>query len=330
MKIRSVLVSAVAGLLLSMGTASAAEYTMRLSHQFPPAHHTAINLEQFAKEVAQETDGAVEVQIFGAAQLFKPAQHHAAVAGGEIESAVILSLQWGSTIPLMSVSIIPYLMSAPEKQQGFLKSDAAKLLDQKMLERGVRNIAWLVDANDLLITSSARLLDSPEKFDGVKIRGLNRMFDYGLEAMGAVPVTMPGSEVYQALQTGVVDAGITGVPAAYARKFYEVQSYGAASAGLLVFDNLVVNPAWWDGLPEDVRAGIERAADAAVQRSLILHDGVAPEDLAKLVDAGMEAVALTPEQVEAMKNAMQPAVREQFLKVTGDEGQKLIDLIEGL
>lgn len=53
---------------------------MRLSHQFPPAHHTAVNLEQFAKEVAQETDGTVEVQIFGAAQLFKPAQHHAAVA----------------------------------------------------------------------------------------------------------------------------------------------------------------------------------------------------------------------------------------------------------
>ena len=61
--------------------AQAADVTMRLSHQFPPAHHSAKNLEQFAAEVKANTGGKVEVQIFGAAQLYKPAQHHAAVAG---------------------------------------------------------------------------------------------------------------------------------------------------------------------------------------------------------------------------------------------------------
>src|SRR3546814_1497699 len=94
---------------------------------------------------------------------------------------------------------------------------------------------------------------------------LNKLFDSGLSAMGAIPVSMPGSEVYQALQTRVIDAALTGVQAASSRKFYEVQDYGAATAIFVVFDNLVVNPEWWDGLPEDVRAGITRAADKAVQ-----------------------------------------------------------------
>src|SRR3546814_4373649 len=119
--------------------------------------------------------------------------------------------------------------------------------------------------------------------------------------MGAVPVSMPGSVVYQALQTGVIDAGLTGVQAASARRYYEVQKYGAAAPTFLVFDNLVVNPAWWDSLPKDVRAGIQRAADEAVQASLITYDGVNPADMKKLTDAGMDAVVLTPAQIEAMK-----------------------------
>ena len=132
----------------------AADYTMRLSHQFPPTHHTALRLEQFAKDVSAATGGKVEVQLFGGAQLFKPQQHHAAVAGGEIESAIILNLQWGGTLPEMSIALIPYLISSPKAQKAFISSDAAKFLDDKMLALGVKNIAWIVDANDLIFTSN--------------------------------------------------------------------------------------------------------------------------------------------------------------------------------
>ncbi len=319
-----------ATLMLSAGLAQAAEYTMRISHQFPPSHHTAKLMEQFAKNVAAETKGKAEVQLFGAAQLFKPQQQHAAVASGQVEAALILSIQWGGTIPEMAVTQIPFLMSTPAKQKAFIGSKPAQILDEKMAEKGVKNIGWIVDTNDLIFTSSNHLLDAPEKFKGVKIRGLNKLFDAGLIAMGAVPVSMPGSEVYQALQTRVVDAGLTGVQAASARRYYEVQPYGAATAIFLVFDNLVVNPAWWDGLPKDVQAGIQRAADEAVQASLITHDGVNPADMKKLTDAGMDAVVLTPDQIQALKAVMQPAVRDAFLKSTGDEGRELIKLIDGL
>src|SRR3546814_18947718 len=101
---------------MSTGLARAADYTMRISHQFPPSHHTAKLMQQFAKNVATETGGKVEVQLFGAAQLFKPQQQHAAVASGQIESAIILSIQWGGTIPEMAVTQIPYFMSSPEKR----------------------------------------------------------------------------------------------------------------------------------------------------------------------------------------------------------------------
>jgi C4-dicarboxylate-binding protein DctP len=310
--------------------ATAADFTMRISHQFPPTHHSAINMEQFKKDVAELTKGRVEVQTFGAAQLFKPNQNHPAVASGKVEAALILSFQWGGTIPEMSVTIIPYMMTSVAKQKAFIKSDAAKLLDAKMAEKGVTNIAWIVDTNDGIFTSSGKPLVTPADFAGVKIRGLNKLFDEGLVAMGASPSAMPGSEVYQALQTGVIDAGFTGVEAAYSRKFYEVQKFGVASNIILAFDNLVVNPAWWKGLPADVRAAVQKAADMAVARSIRKTDGVPPENIKILNDNGMKAIALTKAQEKAMADAMQPAVKKEFLRQTAPDGVKLIEALDKL
>src|SRR3990172_9503643 len=245
---------------------------MRISHQLPPTHHTSVNLDQFAKDVKAATKGRVEVQNFGSAQLFKPNQNHPAVASGKIEAAIILNFQWGGTIPEMSVSIIPYLMTSVAKQKAFLRSDAAKLLDAKMAAKGVENIAWIVDTNDGIFTSSNKPLVKPADFVGVKIRGLNKLFDAGLSAMGAAPSAMPGSEVYQALQTGVLDAGFTGVKAADSRKFYEVQKCGVASNIILAYDNLIVDPAWCDKLPAAAKKGILDAVASAEARAIPAAD----------------------------------------------------------
>ncbi len=326
---RRTLVAAALGLGIA-GPASAADFTMRISHQFPPTHHTALNLAQFEKDVEAATRDKVDVQLFGAAQLFKPNQNHPAVASGKIEAAAILSFQWGGTIPEMSVSIIPYLMTSAAKQKAFIGSEASKMLDAKMAARGVKNIAWIVDTNDGIFTSSKKPLAAPADFAGLKIRGLNKLFDAGLAAMGAQASSMPGSEVYQALQTGVLDAGFTGVQAANSRKFYEIQKYGVASNIILAFDNLVVNPAWWDGLPADVRGAIQQAADKAVQRSLHKTDGVPAENIKVLNEKGMQAIVLTKAQEKVMADAMQPAVKKEFLSEAGADGEKLLQLIDKL
>ena len=323
---------AVAAALATAGvlnTALAADITMRLSHQFPPAHHSAKNLEQFAADVKALSGGKVEVQIFGAAQLFKPNQHHTAVAGGKLESAIMLNFQWGGTIPEMSVTLIPYLMSRVELMKKFVGSDAAKLLDAKMEAKGVKNIAWIVDANDGIFTSAKHPLVTPADFKGVKIRGLNKLFDAGLVAMGAAPAAMPGSEVYQALQTGVIDAGFTGVQAANSRKFYEVQKFGVASSIILAYDVLVVNPDWWAKLPADARQAIEAAVKKAEARAMPSSDDIPAERITVLRDKGMNVTVLTPAQEKVMADAMQPAVIKAF-EEAGPDAVKLIQMLKKL
>jgi C4-dicarboxylate-binding protein DctP len=317
-----------AALLCSLG-AWAADYTMRISHQFPPTHQTARALDQFAADVKASTGGKVEVQIFGAEQLFKANQQHAAVARGQVEAAAIVSFGWGGTIPEMNVMTIPFLMTHAGQLKKFPTSDAARLLDEKMAAKGVKNIAWLVDANDAIVTSAKAPLLKPEDFKGVKIRGISKLFDNGLTAMGASPSAMPGSEVYQALQTGVIDAGITSCAAAYSRRYYEVQKFGVASAMLTAYETLVVNPAWWEKLPAEMQKNLMAAAHKAEATLLPTSDEVAPEDVKRLRDKGMQVTVLTKEQEKALAAVMQPPVIKAFGESSPD-GAKLIGMIQKL
>lgn len=318
----------LATLALSVG-ARAADYTMRISHQYPPTHQVAKALAQFAEAVKTNTHDKVEVQAFGANQLFKPDQNHAAVARGQIEAAAILNFQWGGTIPEMTVTSIPYLITRAEQLQRFPGSQAARLLTAKMEEKGVHPIAWMVDANDGIFTSNKKPLVAPADFQGIKIRGLNKLFDNGLRAMGASPTSMPGSELYQALQTGVIDAGFTGVDAAFSRRFYEVQKFGAASSIITAYSNLVVNPAWWAKLPEDAKKGILDAAHQAEQTLLPTSDNIPAASIQQLRDKGMQVTVLDKAQQEAMAQAMQPAVIKAFVDSSPD-GAKLIELVKKL
>lgn len=320
--------TAVAALCVSVG-AFAADFTMRISHQYPPTHQVARALDQFAADVKADTSGKVEVQVFGSEQLFKAGQNHAAVARGQVEAAAILGFQWGGTIPEMNVMSIPFLMTHAAQLKKFPSSEAATLLNAKMEEKGVKPIAWMVDANDGIFTSAKAPLVKPDDFKGVKIRGLNKLFDNGLIAMGATPAAMPGSEVYQALQSGVIDAGFTGVQAAYARRFYEVQKFGAASSIITAYSNLVVNPAWWSKLPDDAKKGVLAAAHKAEATLLPKTDGIPAEWIQQLRDKGMNVTVLTKAQEQALADAMQPAVEKAFIASSPD-GAKLLALIKGL
>ncbi len=327
MQLRSVLLCIL--LFALTGVAHADTVVMRISHQLPPGHHIAQLVERFAEDVAARTDGRVEVQIFGANQAFAPDQNHPAVARGQVEAALSVNFQWGNTIPELNVVTIPYYFTDLSRIQAFPGSELAGILEEKLLERGVRNIAWLYTTRQSIFTSSGKPLITVDDFQGVKIRGLNRLVDEGLIAAGAAPAAMPGSEVYQALQTRVIDAGLTDVSAAYSRKFFEVQDYGTVAPFFTVYFHLYVNPGWWDGLDEDLRTAIQAAATQAEQDAIALTEQTAEEAIGMLQAEGMQLHLQDAAEVEAFKAVMQPPVIEAFLASSPDAA-KIIEAADQL
>ena len=313
---------------LALATSAAAQpVVMRISHQVPPAHHMTKLLESFAADVKTRTNGGVEVQLYGSEQLAKAAENFPQVARGTIEAAMSVNFQWGTTIPEMSATLIPYAMSDLERIKRFPASEARKFLDAKLEQRGVHSVAWLYITRQTIITSSKRPIVAIDDFKGVKIRGLNSMTDKGLAAAGAAPSAMPGSEVYQALQSGVLDAGLTDVSAGYSRKYYEVQKYGTVGPIFTIYFHMYANPAWWAKLKPEHRQAIEAAASKVEAEAIGVTEATADAAIRDLQGKGMTIHLQTPQEQAAWRAVMEKPVRDAFLQTAPEGGPKIIELL---
>jgi tripartite ATP-independent transporter DctP family solute receptor len=328
---------AVAALILTAGAipilaagAAGAQTTMRISHQVPTGHHMHKLLESFKAEVEKNTGGAVHVQLFPAEQAFKAAENHPAVARGAIEAAMAVNFQWGGTIPEMNVTTIPYLFTDLERIKKFPGSEAAKLLERKLEAKGVKNVAWLYITRQSIFTSGKKPIVKIEDFKGLKVRGLNAIADAGLTAVGAAPSAMPGSEVYQALESGVLDAGLTDLSAAVSRKFFEVQKFGTVTPYFSVYFHMYVNPAWWGKLTADQRTGIEKAAQKTEVDAIGVTEATAAAAVGELRAKGMNIHVQTADEQKAWHAAMQKPVIDAFTKAAPEDGTRIIELLSKL
>jgi TRAP-type C4-dicarboxylate transport system substrate-binding protein len=323
------ILAAVALSATSLTPAAFAQQKMRCSHQLPPAHHIARVIDRWAKEVETLSEGEIDVQIFGADSLVGADDNIIAVAKGDIECAFSVNFQWGKTLPIMNVTLAPYAFGDLDMWRKWPTSEAADFLAEKLLEKGVRNIAWLFTTNTSVFTSNSKPLVAPADFEGMKIRGLVPAFNASLEALGASPVSMPGSEVYQALATGVIDGGLTDVAAAVSRKYYEVQKYFTVTPVISVYVHGYVNPRWYDGLSDKAKAALKEAGDKAAVWAIEASEKAAAAAPDQLREKGVTVHVATDEENAALKAVMRPAFDKAFSAEDADS-QKLIELLRQL
>lgn len=317
-----------AGLAVTIAMPAAAQNaTMRVSHPVPPAHHLSKLLEGFAADVKARSNGTVDVQLFGAEQLAKSPENFPAVARGSFEAGVVVNFQWGNTIPEMSALTIPYFFTELDRIKKFATSDARRFLDSKLEARGVKSVMWLYITRQSIVTSGKKPIVQPDDFKGVKIRGLNALTDNALTAVGAAPSAMAGAEVYQALQSGVLDAGLTDVSAGYSRRYYEVQKFGTVAPYFTVYFHLFTNPAWWNKLTPAQRQAIEAAAAKAEQDAIAVTEQTAEDAVRDLQGKGMTIHLQTPAETAAWKARMEKPVIDAFLKTAPDGGARIIELL---
>lgn len=325
-------ISTIAAMTLVAASTAAAQAAslMRCSHQLPPTHHVAKVIDRWAAEVEKLSGGDLKVQIFGADSLVKANGNILAVAKGNIECAFSVNFQWGKTLPLMNVTLAPFSMSSIDAWRKWPNSEAAKFLEEKLAAKGVKNMVWLFQTNSSVFTSNRKPLIAPHDFKEVKIRGLGYPFDDSLIAMGAVPTTLPGSEVYQALATGVIDAGLTDVAAAYSRKYYEVQKYMTVTPVLSVYFHGYVNPSFYNSLSAKSKAALKKAGEEAAGWAIDAAQEAVKDAPAELKAKGVNLHVATAAENAALKAAMRPAFDKAFAKQTGADGKKLLELVDKL
>jgi C4-dicarboxylate-binding protein DctP len=178
-----------------------------------------------------------------------------------------------------------------------------KELFKKLESKGIIGLGYW--DNGFKQMSANKPLRTPADFRGLKIRiQSSKVLDGQMRALGATPQVMAFSEVYQALQTGVVDGQENTWSNIYTQKFNEVQKYITVSNHGVIEYAVIVNKKFWDGLPADIRTILDGAMKDATNYANDIAKKENDEALEKIKAAGKsEIITLTPEQKNAWKKA---------------------------
>ena len=326
---KMVWITVVSLFLLFSAQAMAAPYKMRLSHQMPESHFLAREIQDFKVQVEKATNGQVIVEIYPAAQAFKPNELIPAVVGGSIESGLAINFQWSGMIPAMDTFIIPFLLTDIGLIEKAMDGEVGAKFDSMLQAKGVVPIMWLLQTTRNVYTSNEKVLKLPEDFKGKKMRGSSKIMNLGSEALGASSMPISGPEVYTALQRGTLDIGLTGPGAALQRHYYEVQKYGTVASTFSTIHVVFVNAAFWNSLPPDLQKTVREVASGIQKKGY----AVSREEIQKSIDELSKKMTIhiqTPEEEAAWRAVMVQPALDYYKSKTGQEGEELITLIENL
>jgi C4-dicarboxylate-binding protein DctP len=213
--------------------------------------------------------------------------------------------------------ILPDLTTLRKVTDGPLGARLLKLLDNK----GMTGLAYW--DNGFKEMSANRKLITPADYKGVKFRiQSSKVLEAQFRALGSIPQVMAFGEVYQALQTGVVDGQENTWSNIYTQKMHEVQKYATVTNHGYIGYVVVVNKKFWDGLPADIRTQLDKAMKEATAFGNGQSQKENDDALEAIKKAGKtEIITLTPEQDAAMRKAMEPVYKDVASRV----GQPLID-----
>jgi C4-dicarboxylate-binding protein DctP len=277
------------------------------------------------KELAEKyTNGKVKVEVYPNSSLYKDKEELEALQLGSVQILAPSISKFGPLgVKEFDVFDLPFLMVDDTRARKMYASPMMGDLNKKLEAKGVEPLAYWDNGAHVYTCNKPLLM--PDDFKGLKMRIQgSKVLDAVAREMGAIPQIMAFGELYQALQTGVVD-GEDNVPSnILTQKFYEVQKYLTVSYHGRLTYALITNKKWWDGLPADVRAGL----DKAVKETTVFFNDTAAKDnadaLAKIKASGKIQVH---EQTPAEKKAWIAKLMPVHVEMQKRFGKDFIDKV---
>src|SRR6516162_1640318 len=259
--------ASIAALVLAGSPAMAADgpIVIKFSHVVASDTPKGKAADKFKELAEKYTDGKVKVEVYPNSTLYKDKEELEALQLGAVQMLAPSNSKFGPIgIKEFEVFDLPYILpdlkTLRKVTDGPLGARLLKLLDAK----GMTGLAYW-DNGFKQMTANKKLVQ-PSDFKGLKFRiQSSKVLEAQFRALGAIPQVMAFSEVYQALQTGVVDGQENTWSNIYTQKMHEVQKYVTQTNHGYIGYVVVVNKKFWDGLPADIRAGCEKAMKEATE-----------------------------------------------------------------
>ncbi len=302
----------MATLLLGSQAVLAAEpIVIKFSHVVATDTPKGQAAEYFKKLVEERTKGQVKIQIYPNSQLYKDKEELEALQMGSVQMLAPTTSKFGPMgFKEFEVFDMPYVFMNEDQVHKVTRGPVGNSLMQKLESRGIKGLAFW--DNGFRVFSANKPLKVPADIKGQKIRiNSSKVNQAIIQSVGALPQTMALSEVYQAMQTGVVDGADGNVSNLYTQKQYEVQKYVVDTRHSYSGYAVVVNKPFWDKLPPDIRTTLE----SAMRDATVYNDQMAEKDtnLAyERIKASGKTQVYVPSAAEKAEwvKAMQPAFND--------------------
>lgn len=295
-----------------------AKKAIRISIGLNEASHEYQGLKKFKEVVDAKTNGRYDVQLYANAQLGDDVKATEALRAGTLE------MTGPSTSPLAGISKelmvfdLPFLF--PNNKVAYQVMDGP--VGQKILDtlpaKGLIGLAYW-ENGFRHVTNSVREIKSPADTKGLKIRTMENPIHLATwKALGANPTPMPFSEVFTAMQQKTIDGQENPIPTIYLSKYNEVQKYCTLTGHVYTPHILLISKKVWDTLSAEDQKIFQEAAYAARDHVRQVSKEMNDSQVAKLREAGMTVTELTPDELKAFQDAVQP-VYEQFADKIGKD-----------
>jgi C4-dicarboxylate-binding protein DctP len=271
------------------------------------------------KELAEERfPGRVIVEVYPSSQLMNDDISLEALVAGEIQIIAVSLSKFDRLTQAFQIFDLPFLFPNLTAVESFQQSEDGEELLNTLTSRGFQGLGFW--HNGMKQFTAPRPLRVPQDASGLKFRIMESdVLQEQILTLGGSPQKMALGEVYQALQTGVVDAQENTWSNIYSSKYFEVQDYLMETNHGYIGYLVAVNPNFWSGLPEEIRVGLEGVMDEVTawgnQRSEEINTTAREQILAS---NRSELITFTNEDLAIWQEAMRP-VWEQFAEGIGRE-----------
>ncbi len=315
---------AAASLAASLPTWAQAPIVIKFSHVVAQDTPKGKASEFFAKRAAELTGGKVKVEVYANSTLYKDKEEMEALQIGAVQMLAPSLAKFGPLgVREFELFDLPFIFDNTEELHKVTTGPVGKQLFSKLETKGITGLAYW--DNGFKSFSANKPLKAPDDFKGQKMRiQSSKVLEAQMRAVGALPQVMAFSEVYQALQTGVVDGTENPHSNLYTQKMHEVQKHMLLSEHGYLGYAVITNKKFWDGLPVDVRGQLEKA----MQEATVYANKIAKEEndqaLEKVKASGKTQVYTpTPQERMALKKAMLKVHKEMESRI----GKETIDAV---
>ena len=302
-------------------------YHWRMAHEEYDGDMQDVYCKEFIQKLNEKSGGRITVDLYPVGQLGDAIQQCELLQNNALEFAIISPGNTGTIVPENQLFSLHFLFPTDwNKTLEVLQTSKALNEDLAALyvEKNIKVLQYWTEGA-MCWTSNVSLKD-PSAFKGLKFRTMQSpMIIAAYEAYGANPTPMSYTEVYSGLQLKMIEGQENPSSAILTSKFYEVQKYLNDAKSNLYMTCTCINPTFYDGLPDDIKAIIDETVKEMYPRSFEIQEELNKDAISKMQEANPDLIVeeLTDEEREAYRTLAANAY-DVYGKIVGEKGEKIL------